>query len=75
MTVDNRLRVAKIILGRLLDGEMRRTELEKAVISESPTYATVRSALNWLLRNDYVIRVRRGVYKITEKGIIFYRAI
>jgi len=73
--VDERLRVAKIILGHLAEGPLRWTELEKLTTRVSPTFARFQSTLGWLLRNGYVIRLERGLYSITDKGEAFLKAI
>ncbi|MFB0522303.1 MAG: hypothetical protein ACETV1_00905 [Candidatus Bathyarchaeia archaeon] len=73
--VDERLRVAKIILGHLLEGPRRWTELEKLTTRISPTYARFQSTLGWLLRKGYVMRLERGLYSITDKGEVFLEAI
>lgn len=73
--VDERLRVSKIILGKLTKGSIRWRDLEKIVCAESPTYPKFSAALKWLLRGGYVERPARGVYRITEKGRRFLEAL
>lgn len=69
MTVNDRLRVAKIILGILNDeGPQRWSNLEKETTRKSPTYAKFQATLQWLLKSRYIKRVKRGLYDITEKG-------
>ena len=71
-TVDETHRVGKVILGHLLKRQHRWTELEKLTIKGSPTYGRFQTTLKWLCQNGYVNKAERGVYKITEKGKIFY---
>lgn len=73
--VNERLRVAKIILGNLLSQPRRWTELEKLTTRVSPTYSRFQSTLTWLLENGYITRLERGLYGITDKGETFYEVI
>ena len=66
--LDEKLRVARIVLQKLRDGPMRWTPLTKAILRESMTPWKAQSILDWLRRRDYVERPQRGVYRITEKG-------
>ena len=66
--LDEKLRIAKIILEKLRDGSMRWTPLMKVVVKESPSQWKAQVILKWLLEKGYVIRQERGVYQITENG-------
>ena len=66
--LDEKLRVARIVLQKLRDGPMRWTPLTKAILRESMTPWKAQSILDWLRRRGYVERPQRGVYRITEKG-------
>ena len=74
-TVDETLRVARIILRVLGDGPKRWTELGKLTTKVSPSYGRFQSTLRWLLENGYVRKARRGIYEITDKGRAFYRIV
>ena len=76
MTVNDRLKVAKVVLRILSDkGPLRWSALEKAVTKESPTYARFQGALRWLLRQGYIEKTMRGLYAITEKGEYLLKVI
>ena len=66
--LDEKLRIAKIILEKLSEGPMRWTPLMKVVVKESPSQWKAQVILKWLLEKEYVIRQERGVYQITENG-------
>jgi predicted transcriptional regulator len=66
--LDEKLRIAKIILEKLSEGPMRWTPLMKVVVKESPSQWKAQVILKWLLEKGYVIRQERGVYQITENG-------
>ena len=76
MTVNDRLRVAKVVLHILAEKSPQRwSALEKAVTKESPTYARFQGALRWLLRQGYIEKTARGMYAITEKGEYLLKVI
>ncbi|PVX24526.1 MAG: hypothetical protein CW691_07360 [Candidatus Bathyarchaeum sp.] len=61
----------KVILGALRRGDVRWTALEKRVLTTCHSLATrtrFDNRLRYLLKKEYVERVCRGVYSITEKG-------
>jgi predicted transcriptional regulator len=61
--LDEKLRIARIMLEKLSEGPIRWTPLKAQVI------------IKWLLSNGYISRPERGVYQITEKGYKFLKAI
>jgi len=66
--LDEKLRAARIILGKLEEGQMRWTYLVKAVVKESPSPWKAQTIIEWLLENKHIERPERGLYQITEKG-------
>jgi len=61
----------KVILGALKRSDVRWTTLEKKVLTSCHRLATrtrFDNRLRYLLKKDYIQRVNRGVYHITEKG-------
>ena len=71
---DERLRVTRIILKTLMKGHLNWTPLTKLILKQSTPWI-VQSTLEWLLREGYIERPKRGVYVITEKGKRFLEAI
>ena len=61
----------KVILAALKNGHIRWTVLEKKVLTTCHSLATrtrFDNRLRYLLKKEYIMRVSRGVYRITEKG-------
>jgi len=61
----------RTILELLRKDNVNYTELEKKVNASGHSFATtntLKSQLDYLLKNGYVNRVSRGIYKITPKG-------
>ena len=73
--LDEKLRIAKMMLDKLSEGPMRWTPLMKVVVKESPSPWKAKVVITWLLANEYISRPERGVYQITEKGCKFLKAI
>jgi predicted transcriptional regulator len=73
--LDEKLRIARIILEKLSEGFMRWTPLMKMVVKESPSPWKAQVIIKWLLLNGYISRPERGVYQITEKGYKFLNAM
>ena len=52
---------------------IRRSQLEKHTIRKHPneraTHGKFEGCFSFLIRNDYLVRVRRGVYKVTPEGL------
>ena len=67
--LDEKLRIAGIMLEKLIEGPMRWTQLMKMVVKESPSPWKAQVIIKWLLSNGYISRPERGVYQITEKGL------
>jgi hypothetical protein len=65
--LDDRIRVACILLTALKAGPLRWGELTKATLQKSPTPWKVRAAMNWLLNQGCIDR-HGGEYSITLKG-------
>jgi predicted transcriptional regulator len=73
--LDEKLRIARIMLEKLSEGPIRWTPLMKMVVKESPSPWKAQVIIKWLLSNGYISRPERGVYQITEKGYKFLKAI
>ena len=73
--LNKQLKVARIVLKLLSEGDMRWTSLTKNVLRESPTPWKAQSILRWLLEHGYVERPERGLYRITNKGLEFLRTL
>lgn len=61
----------KTILELLAKGCLHYTDMDKRVCASCHTFATTntfKSQLKYLLVNHHIIRISRGLYKITEKG-------
>ena len=61
----------KVILTALKRGDVRWTVLEKKVLTTCHSLATrtrFDNRLRYLLKKEYIERVSRGIYRITEKG-------
>ena len=60
----------KVILSALKRGDVRWTALEKRVLTTCHSLATrtrFDNRLRYLLQKEYIERVSRGVYRITQK--------
>ena len=72
MNADLKREILRLTILELLEKScMHYTELEKKVNASGHPFATTntfKSQLDYLLKNGYVNRVSRGVYKITPKG-------
>lgn len=67
-----------VILGALKMGPVRWTALEKKVLTTCHSLATrtrFDNRLRYLLKKEYIERVSRGVYRITEKGTRYMEVI
>jgi hypothetical protein len=63
-------RMDKVILAALKRGDLRCTVLEKKVLTTCHSLATrtrFDNRLRYLLKKEYIMRVSRGVYRISEK--------
>jgi hypothetical protein len=63
-------RMDKVILAALKRGDLRWTVLEKKVLTTCHSLATrtrFDNRLRYLLKKEYIMRVSRGVYRISEK--------
>ncbi|MFA5364706.1 MAG: hypothetical protein WC325_05935 [Candidatus Bathyarchaeia archaeon] len=61
----------KVILCALKRGDINWTALEKKVLTTCHSLATrtrFDNRLRYLLKKEYITRVNRGVYGITQKG-------
>jgi predicted transcriptional regulator len=70
--------MAKVILAALRRGHVRWTVLEKKVLTTCHSLATrtrFDNRLRYLLKKEYVERVSRGIYRITEKGEKYMQVI
>ncbi len=68
----------KVILAALKRGDLRWTVLEKKVLTTCHSLATrtrFDNRLRYLLKKEYIMRVSRGVYRITEKGTKYMQVI
>jgi hypothetical protein len=74
---DERLRLAALVL-RIAAKEERGihyAELEKLTVQKHPkqcaTHGKFEGCFEFLLRNGYLVKVSRGMYKITSEGFKF----
>ena len=61
----------KSILELLTKGTVHYTDLDKKVCGSCHSFATTntfKSQFHYLLRNGYIDRIARGVYKMTPRG-------
>ena len=61
----------KIVLGQLTKSNVNYTDLDKKICATSYPFATTntfKSQLHYLLRNNYIEKPSRGIYKISDKG-------
>jgi DNA-binding PadR family transcriptional regulator len=68
----------KVILAALKRGDVHWTALEKRVLTTCHSLATrtrFDNRLRYLLKKEYITRVSRGVYRITEKGTKYMQVI
>jgi predicted transcriptional regulator len=73
--LDEKLRIARVMLEKLRESPMRWTPLMKTVVKESPSPWKAQVIIKWLFSNGYISRPERGVYQITEKGRNFLKVI
>ena len=73
--LNEKLRIAGIMLEKLEEGLIRWTPLMKAVVKESSSPWKAQVIIKWLLTNGYISRPERGVYQITENGRELLRAL
>jgi len=71
----DQLEVAGIILDELSKGPMRRTPLMKEVLKRSPSPSSFNHILEWLLEDGYIERPERGLYQISERGLLLLKAV
>ena len=68
----------KVILTALNRGDVRWTALDKKVLTTCHSLATrtrFDNRLRYLLKKQYIERVCRGTYRITEKGTKYMQVI
>jgi hypothetical protein len=76
-SLDEKLRLIALIIRIAADKPegMRRSQLEKQTIRKHPneraTHGKFEGCFNFLTRNGYLIRVSRGIYKVTPEGLRF----
>jgi len=61
----------KTILELLTNGTVHYTDLDKRICATAYPFATTntfKSQLHYLLRNNYIEKPIRGIYKISDKG-------
>lgn len=77
--LDDKMRVARIVLEKLSKCSMRRTALEKTVLKESPTPWKVHSILGWLLDRDLIVKTgplrSTAPYRVTKKGLMLLETL
>lgn len=64
--------VDKLILEMLAKGHIHWTDLEKKVLATYVPFAThgrFRGRMKYLLKTGHIVRIERGIYEITEKGM------
>ncbi|MBS7646324.1 hypothetical protein KEJ24_00575 [Candidatus Bathyarchaeota archaeon] len=70
--LQERLRLAKIVLAELKKRPLGRTELEKRTIRQFGTHSAFEGIFRWLVQGGYVAKSEhrhRAPYVITEKGL------
>lgn len=72
--IDDRLNVARTILDILERKPTRWTPLTRLALKHTTPWKA-QAALEWLLREGYVERPSRGVYRITERGTSLLRVL
>jgi len=76
--LEERLRLAKIVLSELDRRPLSRTELEKRTIKQCGTHSTFEGIFRYLKQNGYVEKTaprHRAPYRITEKGRRFLEGL
>ena len=63
---EERWRFARFLLEKLGDKTLRRTDWE--ILCQPCSYTAFRSALRFLLKEGCVERLKRGIYRRTERG-------
>jgi predicted transcriptional regulator len=77
-TLQERLRLAKIVLNELNKQPLRRTELEKRTIRQCGTHNKFVTILRYLKQSGYVEKAQpklRAPYRITERGRKFLEGL
>jgi predicted transcriptional regulator len=77
-TLQERLRLAKIVLKELNKRPLRRTELEKRTIRQCGTHNKFVTILRYLKQSGYVEKAEpklRAPYRITERGRKFLEGL
>jgi len=70
-TLQERLRLAKIVLSELERNPLRRTQLEKKTVMHCGTHSTFEGIFHYLKQNGYLEKAEAkhtAPYRITEKG-------
>jgi hypothetical protein len=76
-SLDEKLRLLALIIRVAADKPegIRRSQLEKQTIRKHPneraTHGKFEGSFSFLIRNNFLTRVRRGVYKVTPEGLRF----
>ncbi len=73
--IDEMMKTIYFILMTLKGRSMRWTDLHRKVISQNISQSTFRYMLEWLIKNEYVKRCKRGLYDLTENGLKLLDAI
>jgi len=75
-TFKRKMSLAKIVLSKLADGKPKRwTALLKLTMRDCGTPHTFESILAFLVEEEYIKKVSRGVYCITAKGQDFLKVL
>jgi DNA-binding PadR family transcriptional regulator len=77
-TLQERLRLARIVLAELSRQPLRRTELEKRTIRKCGTHSKFEGIFRYLCQNGYVEKSsseHTAPYSITEKGKKFLEGL
>jgi len=76
--LQERLRLAKIVLSELEKTPLRRTQLEKRTVMHCGTHSTFEGIFRYLKQNSYIEKAGqryRDPYIITEKGQKFLEGL
>lgn len=71
--IENRLPFAKLMLEKLGDKTIHRTDWE--MLCQPCSYSYFRRTLEFLLEGEFCVRIERGIYRITDKGRKFVESI
>jgi predicted transcriptional regulator len=72
--LNDRLGTARVVLEAVMREPMRWTPLTKLILQSSTPWKA-QATLEWLLKEGYLERPSRGIYRITEMGALLLKAL